>query len=239
MCSWCCRRGRPRVLSGVHGRKVEANQRQERLARTHTRLNGCPTQRTKSYRTLRPLAPAATRRYSLYRAVFLTEVYTRPVFFTAQTKFFVSSSWIIYLVMAPRGHSPGKEDGGKAEPAARPPQTPKPAPRLALLALFCVAGCVAWGAVFAYCGKTLRKLTEELKSVEDTVHSNLQQFSLVPFTGRYVRACGCGCGCGRAHVCARTLCTACTLTGNMEATEDVNEYRDAIEGWSAHFNEVR
>jgi len=138
---------------------------------------------------------------------------------------------------AARGHSPGKADGGAAEPAARPAQLPKPGPRPALLALFCVAGCVAWGASFAYCGKVLGKLTEELKSVEDTVHSNLQQFSLVPFTGRCGRACGRARG--RAHVCACMLCAACTLTGNMEATEDVNEYRDAIEGWSAHFNEVR
>ena len=44
-------------------------------------------------------------------------------------------------------------------------------------------GCVAWVAAFAYCVKALGKMTEELKSVEETIYSNLQQFSLVPFTG--------------------------------------------------------
>jgi hypothetical protein len=42
---------------------------------------------------------------------------------------------------------------------------------------------VAWGAAFAYCVKALGKMTEELKSVEETIYSNLQQFSLVSFTG--------------------------------------------------------
>jgi len=44
-------------------------------------------------------------------------------------------------------------------------------------------GCVAWVAAFAYCVKALGKMMEELKSVEETIYSNLQQFSLVPFTG--------------------------------------------------------
>jgi hypothetical protein len=42
---------------------------------------------------------------------------------------------------------------------------------------------MGWYASFSYAHIALSKVTEELKSVNETIHSNVQQFSLVPFTG--------------------------------------------------------
>lgn len=64
-------------------------------------------------------------------------------------------------------------------------------------------GGVVWRVLaLPYVRKVLDKAMEELLSVNETIHANLQQFSLVPFT------------------------------------EDADEYRDAVEGWSLHFQEV-
>jgi hypothetical protein len=73
--------------------------------------------------------------------------------------------------------------------------------------LACSAAAAAGGAVWrvlalTYVSQVLDKAMEELLSVNETIHANLQQFSLVPFT------------------------------------EDAGEYRDAVEGWSLHFQEV-
>jgi len=53
--SWCCRRRRPLVLPGVHGRKFEANQAGAPL-HARPRLEGCPIHHTRSHHTC-PLVP--------------------------------------------------------------------------------------------------------------------------------------------------------------------------------------
>ena len=54
---------------------------------------------------------------------------------------------------------------------------------LTLVVFSAAAGCMGWYASFSYAQIALSKVTEELKSVNETIHSNVQQFSLVPFTG--------------------------------------------------------
>ena len=55
--------------------------------------------------------------------------------------------------------------------------------QLTLVVFSVAAGCMGWYASFSYAQIALSKVTEELKSVNETIHSNVQQFSLVPFTG--------------------------------------------------------
>ena len=73
---------------------------------------------------------------------------------------------------------------------------------LLLFALAVVAGGGAWGAAFAASSPVLGRVHEELLAVNETVYSNVQQFSLVPYT------------------------------------DNSDEYRDAVEGWYAHFKEL-
>ena len=50
-----------------------------------------------------------------------------------------------------------------------------------------VLGCMAWSMPFVYEKQTLDKIFDELQSVNESVHSNVNQFSLVPFTGACIR----------------------------------------------------
>lgn len=79
----------------------------------------------------------------------------------------------------------------------------RPWPAASLVMLAASVGFAAWHAVpLVYVRPVLDKVMEELRSVDDTIHANLKQFSLVPFT------------------------------------EDGDEYRDAVESWSLHFQEL-